>query len=192
LNRVYVNTGQRLDHTRFLEGIKAGRTFATNAPLLQFTLAGKGIGSDIRLPRGAHVLEARATLKSIVPMDHLEIVANGRVVAALDLSGERTAASATRNITVQHSGWYTLRAWSDHATHPVLDFQPFGTTSPIYVTVGDEPVRSPEDAEFFLAWIDRLASDAREFRDWNTEAEKEAVLKTLEEGRAVYVERRGP
>jgi hypothetical protein len=187
-----VKTGQRFDHARFLEGIKAGRTFATNAPLLQFALGGKEIGGELRLPRGPHVLEARATLKSIVPMDHFEIVANGRVVAALALTGDRTAVSAIRKITVERSGWYTLRAWGEHATHPVLDFQPFGTTSPIYVTVGDEPVRSREDAEFFLAWIDRLASDARDFRDWNTEAEKEAVLKTLQEGRAVYVERLGP
>ena len=41
LNRVYVKTPAPLDHRRFLEALVAGRTFATNGPLLGFTLGGK-------------------------------------------------------------------------------------------------------------------------------------------------------
>src|SRR5438128_2927329 len=56
VNRVFVQTGTRPDQARFLAGIRAGRTFATNGPLVQFTLGGKGPGGEIRLPAGGGTL----------------------------------------------------------------------------------------------------------------------------------------
>ena len=100
-------------------------------------------------------------LRSSVPVDHLELIGNGRVVAAIPLTGDRTQASATVPIAVTGSGWYVLRAYADRAELPVLDRYPFGSTSPVYVTVGNEPVRTPEDAEFFVRWVDRLDEAAR-------------------------------
>src|SRR5207248_3221710 len=44
LVRVFVKTGAALDHARWLAAIKAGRTFVSNAPLLEFTLGGGAIG----------------------------------------------------------------------------------------------------------------------------------------------------
>jgi hypothetical protein len=69
---------------------------------------------------------------------------------------------------------------------PVLDLYPFGSTSPIYVQVGDDPVRSPQDAAFFLRWIGRLETVARATRSWNTPAEQALVLRNLAEARAVF------
>ncbi|HEX9610812.1 MAG TPA: CehA/McbA family metallohydrolase, partial [Gemmatimonadales bacterium] len=145
LARVFVRTGGSsvLDHRRWLAGLKAGRTFVTNAPLLEFSLAGRGIGDEIRLPAGSHRLGARVGLRSNVPIDHLEIVGNGKVVATIPLRGDRTTASDSVSIPVTASGWYVLRAYGDRATLPILDLYPFGSTSPIYVRVGDDPVRSP-------------------------------------------------
>ena len=82
-----------------------------------------------------------------------------------------------------------LRAWNSKATHPVRDYLPFSTTSPIYVTVGGEPTRSPDDADYFIAWIDRLIEMAREHGGYNTKAEKSTVLKLLTDARAIYSER---
>ncbi len=186
VNRVYVKTGASLDHRRWLDGIRAGRTFATNGPLLEFTLDGKEIGETVRLPAGSHKLAASAGLRSIVPVEHLEIVGSGSVVADIPLSGDRTTATWSGSLPVERSGWYTLRAWTKRSTHPVLDIYPFATTSPIYVSVGNAPVRSPADARYFVAWIDRLVEDTRGHPAWNSTAEKEAVLKSLEEARAVY------
>jgi hypothetical protein len=192
LNRVYVKTGPPLEHRKFLEGLKAGRTFATNGPLLELTLGGKGLGDEIRLPAGSHTLEARVTLRSYVPVDHLEIVGNGRIVASPPLAADRMSAVASVRIPVDGSGWYLLRAWSSKATPPVLDFLPFGTTSPIYVTVGEEPVRSRADAEYFIAWIDRLIHAARAHDGWNTPAERDEALRLLDQARSVYSRQSAP
>jgi Tol biopolymer transport system component len=189
LLRVYVKAGPALDHGRFLAGLKAGRTFATNAPLLEFTLGGREIGDEIRLPAGRHPLEARVSVRSIVPIDTVEIVGNGKVLAQFPVRGDRTSAAGRRVLETGESGWYVLRAYAAQPTDPILDLYPFATTSPIYVTVGDDPVRSKADAGFFVAWVDRLIAAAGASGDWNTPEEKAAVMRMLEEARAVFVER---
>ena len=191
LVRVFVRTGPALHRRSWMAGLKAGRTFVTNAPLLEFTLGGREIGDEIRLPAGGR-LTARVGLRSSVPIDHLEVIGNGNVVATIPLRGDRRAASDTVSIGVARSGWYVLRAWSNRPVLPILDLYPFGSTSPIYVRVGREPVRSREDAEFFVRWIDRLDQAARAHEAWNAPEEREHVLRLLAEARTVYAEQAGP
>ncbi len=135
---------------------------------------------------------ARVSLKSNVAIDHLEIVGNGEVVRDIPLAGDRKAAAATVTIPVVKSGWYLLRARSDRALYPVLDLYPYATTTPVYVTVGGEPVRSAADAEYFIRWIDRLEEGVRTSRDFNTEAERAHTLTLIRDARAEFVERAAP
>jgi Tol biopolymer transport system component len=192
LVRVFVHSGLKLNHRGWLAGLKGGRTFVTNAPLLEFALAGHGIGDEIQLSARSHRLTARVALRSNVPIDRLEIIGNGKVVATIPLRGDRTTARDTASISISTSGWYVLRAYSDHAATPVLDLYPFASTSPIYVRVGVQPVRSTGDAEFFVRWIERLEATARASSAWNTNDERTAVLRTLAEAKAVFVERARP
>jgi hypothetical protein len=188
LVRVFVKAGPTLTHRSFLAGLKAGRTFVSNAPLLDFTLDGRPVGAQIRLPAKGGRLIARVRLRSSVPLDHLEIIGNGAVVAAIPLTGDRTRASAILPLAVTRSGWYVVRAWSEHAELPILDRYPFGSTSPIYVRVGRDPVRSREDADFFVQWIDRLDQAARVHTGWNTAGERDHVLVLIGQARAVYAQ----
>jgi hypothetical protein len=89
-------------------------------------------------------------------------------------------------LPVSRTGWCVLRALADKPEYPVLDLYPYATTSPVYVTVaGSKPQAKPE-AAYFIAWIDRLTHAAEASHDWNTAAEKSAVLKQLSEARAIY------
>jgi hypothetical protein len=189
MNRVFVKSGGPLEHRRWLAALKAGKSFATNGPLLNFTLNGQGLGDELSLPAGNHELLARVTLRSNVPVDHLEIVHNGKVVASVPLQGDRMSVSTTVRIAAQSSGWYLLRARGDGPAYPILDAYPYATTGPIYVTVGGQPVRSPDDARYFLAWIDRLEAAAEANGDWNTEQEKARVLETIRKARAEFERR---
>jgi len=189
MNRVFVKSGGLLEHRRWLAALKAGKSFATNGPLLGFTLNGRGLGDDLVLPAGKHALLARVTLRSNVPVDHLEIVRNGEVVANIPLQGDRTSVSTTVHLAAQSSGWYLLRARGDGPAYPILDVYPYATTGPIYLTVGGQPVRSPNDARYFLAWIDRLQAAAEANRDWNTAQEKTRVLETIQKARAEFERR---
>ena len=191
LERVYVHAGPVLDHARFLSGLKAGHTFVTNGPLLSFTVAGHEPGEDIALsaPRS---LPVHVTLRSIVPVDHLEIIGNGRVVASIPLAGDRTAADTTVGIPLQgSSGWLVLRARGDGPREPVLDLYPFASTSPVYVTIDGAPARSAQDARFFVHWIDQVVRAAASRTDWNTAAERDSTLTLLHRARAEFVRRGG-
>ena len=127
-----------------------------------------------------------------MPVDRLEIVANGEVVASLPLEGDRTSFTGTVKLKAENSGWYTLRASADHSRASVLDIYPFATTSPIYVTVANEPVRNAGDARYFMAWIDRLIAAASSHPGWNTSEERDEVLARLRTARQVFAERATP
>ncbi len=189
MNRVFVHSGLRLDYRAWLTALKAGRTFATNGPLLTFTLDGHEAGDEIVLPAGVHRLVARVSLRSIVPVERLEIVANGVALAPIPLTDGGTRADATIPLPVTRSGWFTLRAMSSRGTHPVLDVYPFATTSPIYLRIGGKPIRSTEDACWFVRWIERLEAAAAAHPGWSNEAEKREVLGRLAVAKEVFLRR---
>lgn len=187
LNRVYAEIPRApLKIGPWLAAIKAGRTFATNGPLLRFSLGGQAIGGEVRLDKKQEV-RFSAEMDSIVPVDHLQIVCNGKVARELALESDRSSAHVDGSIPLDASGWCVLRAFSDKAEYPILDLYPYATTSPVYVSVAGAPVRSAADAAYFVAWIDRLISAARSNTSWNTAAEKESVLSMLQEARTKYV-----
>ena len=174
----------------------------TNAPLLEFTLERDApadrreaslpaeIGDELRLAAGRHRLHARVSLKSHIPIDRLEIVRNGVVVTSVPLAGDRRQAQTRVPLDVDQSGWYIVRAYADGPRAPVLDLYPFATTSPIYVTVADRPVRSRQDADFFLKWIDRVREEVNAHTGWNTVAERGSVLDQIAKARAEFERRR--
>src|SRR5207249_4552519 len=98
--------------------IRAGRTFVTNGPLLEFTLGGKQAGDTLRLPAAAAAVRLTASLWSFVPVDHFQVIGNGKVVADLPLTDRRTAASSTRAIPSTASGLPE----PDHALPAVYGF----------------------------------------------------------------------
>jgi len=189
LNRVYAKVpAGPLKIGLWLDSIKHGRTIASNGPLLGFSLGGKQLGDDLTLPAGDNTVKVTAWLRSFVPVDHLQVICNGEVVRDLKLNRDRETADVTDAIPVSRSGWCLLRAWADKAEHPILDMYPYATTSPIYVTVAGSHPKPVEDAAYFVAWIDRMIDAAKANQDWNTEAEKSAVLETLSSARRVYVQ----
>ncbi len=190
MNRVYVRTGVTLDQRRLLDSLHAGRSFATNGPLLELRVGGRGLGEELRLPDGEHEVRARVSLRSNVAVDHLEIVGNGTVVRDIPLTGDRTTAELEVSIPIRRSGWFLLRARSDRAIYPVLDLYPYATTSPIYVTVGGAPARSAEDAEYFVKWIERLEAAAKASTDWNTPDERDRTLELMERARKEFETRK--
>ena len=168
------------------EALKNGRTFATNGPLLDFTIADATIGDDLQLKEAAGGIAFTAKMRSIVPVDHLEVVCNGRVARNLKLDGARDSADVKGSLPLEESGWCVLRAWSDKAEYPVLDNYVYATTSPIYVSVSGKPPRSPEDAKYFSAWIDRVIDATSHHPDWNSPAEKESVLQKLRDAKQIF------
>jgi Tol biopolymer transport system component len=187
MNRVYVWVPEwPLNIELWFEALKKGRTFATNGPLIEFTVAGQRVGEELKFDAAQEKVPFTAKLRSIAPVNHVEVVCNGKVVQTLKLEGARDSADVKSTLPIKESGWCVLRASSDQAEYPVLDNYVYATTSPIYVTLGERPPHSPEDARYFVAWIERVMDATSHYPDWNSAEEKEYVMKKLAEGKVVF------
>ena len=163
----------------------------TNGPLVTFTLSGKGPGDVLDVPSEGTEVSIAASLRSIVSVDHLEMVCNGEVAREIALSGRRDHVDFRGTIPIEGPGWCVLRAWNEGPSENVLDSYPYATTSPVYVTVAGREARSPEDERYFIRWIDRIRESVEAHTDWNNPQEREAVLSMLDQAREVYASRSG-
>ncbi|MCL6740992.1 CehA/McbA family metallohydrolase [Sphingomonas sp. RB56-2] len=186
MNRVFLETGGETTPAALRAALKAGRTFASNGPLLGLELGGKRPGDTISRPAPGKI-GYRIALRSPVSVDHLELVHNGKVVKAFALKGDRRSLDATGELAVDAGGWLLLRAWNDGADPLVLDIYPYATTSPIYLELPSGPPAAPRDAAYFAAWMDRVLADAASRNDYRSESERESTLAYLRKARDHYL-----
>ena len=185
--RSYVHLGDEpLTWEAWLSGLRAGRTFATNGPLLDFTINGEGPGEAIRFSAEGGTLTLKGEVRSIVPLDRVMVYWNGQVVKEIPLSDDGKTAVLDEQLAAGESGWYTLQAESSTPTHPIDDRYPLATTQPIRVYVGDDPIRNQASAAYFVRWIDRLIEMADEHPGWRSQEERDHVLGQFRDARAVY------
>jgi hypothetical protein len=185
MSRVFLDTGGIVSPQALRDALTHGRTFATNSALLGLDVDGRHPGDEVALD-GPQQVAYRASVRSIAPVDHLEVVYNGQVVASRRLAGARTQADVAGEVALNGSGWLVLRAWSERAHPRVLDIYPYATTSPVYVTIAGKPARSPEDAAYFVRWLDRVIATSDAGSDYNSAQEKAATMEYLKSARSIY------
>lgn len=174
---------------QWLKGLKEGKTLATNSAILNFEINTSGPGSEILLQGKKNKVSYKGFMRSVVPMDHLEIISNGKVLKTINLTGDRTSADLDGTLTIDQSAWILLRAWNDNATLGIQDFYPYATTGPIYLIANKQPIRSTTDATYFLQWIDNVYETASK-QTYLTNAEKELTLTNIMEARKVFENRK--
>jgi hypothetical protein len=186
--RTYVYTGDRgLQVDPWLEGIRTGRTFVTTGPLLDVRIDGKIPGEEIRLPAGGGTVELSVWLRSITPLETVRLIGNGHVVQELPLGSDRRTVDVRTTLEVTTSGWYHVRAeGTREESHPLDTGYAQAFTSPIWITVGNQPVRDLESAQYAIDWIDQLEAQAATHPGWRSAREKDHVLAQFEEARAIY------
>jgi hypothetical protein len=185
MNRVFLNTGGDTSPAALLTALKAGRTFASNGPLLGLEIDGKHPGDTISRSAPGK-LRYRVAMRSFVPVDHLELVQSGKVLEAFRL-GDRRKFDAEGEIDVATDGWVVLRAWNDGSDPLVLDLYPYATTSPLYLDLPRDLPPDAADANYFVAWLDRAIADAASRKDYRTAEERESILAYLRDARAHFV-----
>jgi hypothetical protein len=182
-SRLYAYIGDKLEWPRYLEAIRQGRTFVTNGPLLTLTVDGHIPGDEIHLPAAGGTVEVNASVQSIVPLEKLEVYFNGKVIESSDGSPIR------KRIPISQSGWITIRATNSKPQHPIDDSYVVGETSPVYVYIGSQAIRSKGDAEYFIAWIDDITKQAQAHAGWRSERERSHVLDQFQQARKVFEQR---
>ncbi len=186
--RVYAHTGPDLTYEGWIRALTAGRTFVTDGPLLFLRVEGREPGEELRLsgsgPASARV-EAEAV--SILPMQTLDILQNGRVVFSVKAEDPYRVKLST-SVPVERSGWVAARVTGPEKQHLLMDSYVYAHTGPVYLRRGEQAARSPEDAKYFLKWIDRVMELMEKRNAFDTPAQKEEVFGLWRKARNVYAE----
>jgi hypothetical protein len=212
-NRVFARVEGEFTYQNWIDALKAGRTFVTNSPVLSFTVNGREAGSALQFTsKKDRVVEVHAAAESQIPYDRLEIVANGVPVAEATPSGPRHKAEIRLEHPIDRSCWLAARVVEDLAAYRKrgVDFQeihlPEGTrlsdyygtrrpetvfahSSPVYVLRDGEPIRSQEDAEYYVRYLDNSIRWLKTEAKFAKPEDKQASLEAFEQGRTVYTAR---
>ena len=182
-NRVYVYTGDQTDYRSWWEGLRAGRCFVTNGPLLLCRANGAPPGRVFQSDDALRI-DVELELISNDSTPALEIVRNGRTTQTIPLSDGPSGQHATARLEFQRSGWFLIRALAD-----VEETFRFASTAPYYVEIGAERSRiSRASVQFFLDWLDERSAEVR--RKVEDPAKLASVLKYHDDARDYWRQRR--
>ena len=186
--RAYAHMPDGLSWDNWLHAIRTGAMFVTNGPLLQLDVNGQSMGDTLHLGSDASTVTVTGTVQSIVPLDRIEIVVGGRVIAveAMPDDTDPNTFTISRQVDISSSTWLTFQVASDSPWHPIDDRFVQATTNPVWILRGDEPVRSSAAADYFIRWIDKLSAMADAHPGWRSDAERAHVLGEFQEARRVY------
>ena len=161
--RTYAHLGDReFTYENWMEAVRAGNTFVTVGPLIEFSVAGQPAGSRSNLPAGGGTVESSGTWQSVsVPIDQVEVIVGGLVAEQVNvgklLATKRQHLAEGRPI---RPGSPCACAAATTVAHGEIAAH----TSAVQVVVGGKPLFVETDAmavldqiEGAIAYVDTLA-----------------------------------
>lgn len=187
--RFYTYTDGPLTYASWKTGLAAGRTFVTTGPVLMLEVNGHLPGARVDVDRGDVV---RVTARAYghaeqVPLERLEIVGHGRVLAS---ASAREVGQSPEHVTleldlpVDRGIWLAARTFAGphQSAH----------TTPVYVTVAGGGFHNPETVEPYLERAEQYLQELeRELTQRSDDPERQAwryadgLRVRIEETRAV-------
>ncbi|HOJ34671.1 MAG TPA: CehA/McbA family metallohydrolase [Candidatus Hydrogenedentes bacterium] len=154
---------EEFSYDNWMRAVKAGRTFATYGPLLEFSVEGQPSGSRIAMsPTGGTVTVSWHVASVTLPMTRVDLVVNGAIkesrhVRPWEDSGEFT-------LRVDRSSWAAILVRGKYRDKPEM----IGAhSSPVMIEVAGSPFYAAADAltlleqiEGALAYLDTLGTRA--------------------------------
>lgn len=119
-------------------GVRRGEVTLTNGPFLEFSANGHRTGATLTWEGSSHSVEGRAKARYFRPLESIEIVCNGSVVARQAGDGSAEWLPLDFGIELRESSWIAARVTArSREGEPVIQAH----TNPIYFHRGQEPVR---------------------------------------------------
>jgi hypothetical protein len=177
--RVYVHLSSTpFSYDQWFVDLKAGRSMATNGPLLEVSLDGQPPGAQVNWEGPTRVILA-IQVRSQEPLDRVEIVYNGGVIRTFS-AGANTIFVTAVNLTITEPGWLAVRCFE-----PVASTVRYAHTSPFYfLQDGKLPVRKAA-ARRWADYIRRLAASV-EAADYPSREAYEKAQRTFREAESIY------
>jgi len=188
-DRVYAHLTGKFSYADWFRTLKAGRSFATNGPMLFLTVNGREPGGLVVIPEGkpgkpsptTGKLQVHVEAGSSHELDRVEVVWKGRILKTLAPANDPTRASGEFEFDPDDTGWLAARAFERPA--PAIRF---AETSPVYVQRGSSRGLVPEDAKYFVGLMDQGLKFYQNYPGFRSEADRQAMLEVFRRARGVY------
>ena len=176
-NRVYALVDGKFNYQSWINALNIGRSFVSNSPFIFCRVNDKIAGDELKIT-GRKTLTIEAEMFSQLPVDRLEIIVNGNVVAEKIVKHGEKHASLKFNYIPQKSVWIAARVhqYSQEFAFEGVSFHQrrdagagstllnryygtsrpetvFAHTNPVYVRMDNRPIRSVADAQYFQQYL---------------------------------------
>lgn len=188
-SRVYVPVEGELTSEAWLKQLKAGRSFITNGPLLEFTVDQHRVGDVLQLQQPQELkITARALGRS--NFGRLELIRNGEVIrtANTEAVGGHYETEWSGSVRIDEACWLAVRTATDA---PANEFENplYAHTSPVYVDLKGRQPFQPEVALDLIREIEESLQKIRVQAVFANDSELEHVMRVYREGVRVLNER---
>jgi hypothetical protein len=167
-----------------VHAIRAGCTFVTGDPLLTLEAAGQGPGGVVRGTDGERI-RLRATARSHLPFQTLEVLLAGQVLAQQTPAGTPHTATIEAEVPLERSTWLVARCRGSVAQ----GWTAAAHTSPIYLRLeGRPPLPDPARLTSLLTGLERTREWVERQARCETDRQREHLRGILDAARTRLLE----
>lgn len=132
--RNYVKIDGVFSAQAWFDHFKAGHTFVTNGPMLEFSINGNGMGHEIQVTAGTPLkISAQARLNpDLDRLDRLELIEQGRVIKTVDAKDGSADLTLICELPATRGSWFVVQARGKRGG---AEARTVAVTAPIYVSV---------------------------------------------------------
>ncbi|MCL5269000.1 MAG: CehA/McbA family metallohydrolase [bacterium] len=175
-------------YQKWIDGIRARRTFTTAGPLLFLTVNGKDMGEEVRAGRG-EPLRVKARVASRLPIGHFQLVRDGEVIK--DVATRAREAEIEWEGPAGQSGWFAVRSsdkpfWEKDVAYMVHYGGNVAHSSAVYVVVDGKPIFKPEAAVALAGMLRKHSAMVAEKGVYENDAQRQEALKIYTEAAGAY------
>jgi hypothetical protein len=194
-NRLYARPVGDSGYEGWLRGLKAGNGFVTNGPLLTFDVDGHGSGEIVPFT-GTQKVKVRATAKSVLPFQSLEIVVNGAPVAMRAITRRSPPSSdgvyaveLETAVQLDRSSWLAARVAENPAIRNRIlprGLTVFAHSNPVYYIQDGARVRELASIRYLEKYVQGTIHWFETGARFRAPGEKEEALRFAEQARRIY------
>jgi hypothetical protein len=194
-NRLYARFTGEPNYKKWLAGLKSGNGFVTNGPMLTFDVDSHSSG-DVVPFSGSRKVKARASARSVLPFQNLEIVVNGEPALSKSVFRPNSpgrdglySVELEGTIDLDQSSWIAARvAESPAIRNRILprDVTVFAHTNPIYFLRNGARVRQLPSIWYLQKYVKGTIHWLNTGARFRNSEERNEALRLADEARRVY------
>ena len=181
-SRVYTPVDGDLTAEKWLESLRAGKSYITNGPFLELETERAGLGGTLQMT-GPNRVTVVGRGMGRLDFKGLELVYNGKIVHRVKAKRVEGYYSADlrHSLEVDEPGWFALRI-PPKSGKTELDRPLFAHTSPIYIEVAGNKIFRVDVAKQLIEEMQAGSRTVEEKGTFANEAERRAVLDVYRNG----------